>query len=42
MERYNRLLPKEQWPALAGPKQLPEEEKLKLLVSEPWLFRWPK
>lgn len=46
LDRYNRLLPKEQWAFLAGPKQLPEEEKLTLLVTEPWhlmpirLLKW--
>ncbi|CAK9016123.1 unnamed protein product [Durusdinium trenchii] len=33
VERYCRCLPKEQWPELVGPRQVPEQEKLNLVVT---------
>eukprot|EP00434_Breviolum_minutum_P009786 symbB.v1.2.008618.t1/scaffold516.1/size216213/4 len=33
LERYGRLMPKEQWPQLVGPRQVEQPEKVKLLVA---------
>lgn len=33
LERYGRLMPKEQWPQLVGPRQVSPPEKVELLVS---------